>query len=112
MEPDTTDALYPNAFMQEDALDAAADVAIKHASKGGKIGEIILDLLLYTGELIVPIILWSCVIAILAGFVQRANWTFWTRTVFYGVIAIICLFFLLVRHGADHVIADKLATCF
>ena len=84
------------------------DVEQPKRSRGTLIGELLLDLLLYVGELIVPILMWSCIIAILAGFIQRSNWNFNTRMTFYAVIAFVCLCFLLIRHGANHVIVTQL----
>lgn len=81
-------------------------------TRGALIGELLLDLLLYVGELIVPILMWSCIIAILAGFIQRSNWNFNTRMTFYAIIAFVCLCFLLIRHGANHVIVTQLRKSF
>lgn len=80
----------------------------KEPSRGALIGELVLDLLLYLGELIVPILMWACIIAILAGYIQRSNWNFNTRMTFYAIIAFVCICFLLIRHGANHVIVARL----
>ena len=101
----TREAYFPPLELNEDIEFTSKD----KVSKRSLTLELILELLLYTGELIVPILMWSCVIAILAGFIQRSNWNFTTRMTFYAIIATICLLFLLVRHGANHVITAKLA---
>jgi len=69
-------------------------------SKSAKIGADLLDILLYAGELIVPILFWSATIALIGGYINKANWNFNTRMMFYWIIAILCLVFLLIRHGA------------
>ena len=113
MSVDEDEAHYPFAVEAEQQvlLDNIPNIEPNvKTSRGALIGELILDLLLYLGELIVPILMWSCIIAILAGFIQRSNWNFNTRMIFYGVIAFVCLCFLLIRHGANHVIVARLRT--
>lgn len=105
MSEAASEAYFPPLELNEDVDFLPTD----NMSKSSITGELILELLLYTGELIVPILMWSCIIAILAGFIQKSNWNFTTRMTFYTIIAIVCLLFLLVRHGANHVLTAKLA---
>lgn len=114
MSVEEDEAHYPFAIEREEQVlvqFGAQDMA-HEASRGSLVGELILDLLLYLGELIVPILMWSCIIAILAGFIQRSNWNFNTRMTFYAIIAFVCLCFLLIRHGANHVIVTRLRKTF
>lgn len=104
MSEATKEAYFPPLALDEDLEFTASD----NMSKSAMVGELIWELLLYAGELIIPILMWSCIIAILAGFIQRSNWNFTTRMTFYAIIAAMCLIFLLVRHGANHVITARL----
>lgn len=96
----------PATIQQTPKTTKANDVVTTPKNTGWK--SIVLDLFLHSGDLVIPILFWLAVVALIAGYINKANWNFVTRMRFYWVIATLCFLYLITRHGTSHQITQKI----